>query len=362
MRVRRLIQVGFLALLAIPACAQQPVRSIADEVRRLQSLAQQQPSDDASWNDVKPSVTQYLKRAQDALDAGRQYYAIESLGHASDLLDSYLNTKQDPETFKKGMEGFEAHWNEAHVELTAVDAKARTRDWSKSPLVLRALSEAAQGQSMTLLEASRAYANVTNTTAGYFYVGEARASADFATYCHSLQLRRTGPMRSPRSILPELTSLQAETNKLFQPPLSIEKHSDFIRLNATLKLAGELDAANLHAGALFEYLFALQQLGLLEARTIPRAEDLKALLSDARHQVKESKEDDSVAELFLEKAEALLAPNSNLLGSEDLNLRTAGVLLQRVLSAYYAYWSALPSTQPTGKETVTVTLVRWPYT
>src|SRR5439155_449685 len=64
----------------------------------------------------------------------------------------------------------------------------------------------------------------------------------------------------------DLEAFQARVIAAFQPPRSIDQHSDFIAINAQLKLARELDSGGLPAGALYTWLDAVQQFGALEAQ------------------------------------------------------------------------------------------------
>lgn len=354
---RFLISVVLVVATAIPAVCQKSIAAIETEIQRLQKIADQQPADDNYWSDVKGQILAYLSRAGEASHSGKLLYAAESIGRARTLLDAYLGTKQDPAT----PEAFDSRWKTASTRLIALDEQSRTRDWSASPSAIRALAESAQGQSLTLMTASRAYASVTDPRAGYFYLAQAQANSDFASYCHSLKIPRRGAAPSFRSIQPELAQLQRNTNDLFQPPRSIEKHKDFILLNATLKLAGELDAAKLYAGALYQYLLALQQLSLIKQSNPLQLEQLRGLLASARSKIENSTHDDSIAELYLQKAEMQLAGANNAAPSEE-KLRTATVLLTDVLPAYYSIQSAAPAKERGAPANVTVTLVRWPYT
>jgi hypothetical protein len=335
---------------------------LKSELRRLQTFASSQPNADSDWADVEPSVTQYLTRAQESLQAGREYCALQNIGEATVLVQSYMAVQQNAAALKNGLPGFDSHWKKVMLQLSSVDAQSHKRDWSASRAAVRALSEAAQGQSITVLQASRAYAGVTDPKAGYYYLGEAQGDAEFAKFSHQLKLPTNMPPRAFRSVMPEIASLQKREEELFQPPRSIEKHSEFIRLNSTLNLAHELDAANLRFGALYEYLFALQQLALLEIDNAPADGVLRERAAAAKRRLSNPRADDSIAELFVQKVDALLDPNSQALGSPEQKNRSAAAILQRVLPAYYAFVSGPAPQLRKNNSIVTVTLVRWPYT
>ena len=127
-------------------------------------------------------------------------------------------------------------WNKANLALTELDRDALERDWKGHPAAVRALSEAAQGRSLPLLEGGRGFATATAPKDGLFYLGQAPGESEFARFCASLSLSTKNTPLALRSMLPELTVLQQKTNAAFQPPRSIELHSRFIALNSALKI------------------------------------------------------------------------------------------------------------------------------
>ncbi len=138
------------------------------------------------------------------------------------------------------------------------------------------MAERAQGQTLNLLEGGRGFAILTdveksalagNDASALYYAGEARAQAEFADFCYALDLPRKTAAFPLRSILPELQQLQTRVTAAYGQPGAVNYHASFIRLNATLKLAQELDAARLFAGALYVYLDATQEFAVLDTAT-----------------------------------------------------------------------------------------------
>jgi hypothetical protein len=166
-----------------------------------------------------------------------------------------------------------------------------------------------------------------------------------------------------RSFLPELQKLQEKANAAFKPPRSIDLHPRFIALNSTLKLAEELDAQKLYAGALYQYLEATRHFAMLDAGPLDAAQQsaLKIDLAAARKKYAASKQDDSLAELFLERAESQTAHADGSAPSSD-EWRSARVILDQVLPAYSAGRKPASPLQRASGKTVDITLVRWPYT
>ena len=205
---------------------------------------------------------------------------------------------------------------------------------------------------------------MTDIPSSLYYLGEAKSAADFANFCHSLDLPVHGTPLELRSIAEELDALQARVNAAFQPPRSIEKHPQFIRLNASLKLAKELNAAGLYAGALYQYLDAVQRVKSIELTdpgTTSRTQ-LRSRFDAAEEQLKTSGRDDSIAELFLQKARFLLSVQEGSEPTSD-NWTLVDSLVDEVLPTYVSTVSH--TTNPAvsaAKASTRVTLVRWPYT
>jgi hypothetical protein len=122
-----------------------------------------------------------------------------------------------------------------------------------------------------------------------------------------------------------------------------------------LKTALELDAGGRYAGAGYEYLDALERLGLLLGAGGDGAETARGKLDAERSALAASNRDESLGMLFLERAESALARG------DESGIAEASVIASSVLPAYPAM--LLPSSAPPPPDAaVTVTLVRWPYT
>jgi hypothetical protein len=212
------------------------------------------------------------------------------------------------------------------------------------------MGEAARAQVRGYYKASLDYAHNTMPDQGYYYLGTAEGQRAVAAFCQTL----TAPsnLRAPalRSIRPELRSLEAEMLAVYQPPLSVERHGEFIVASSTLKEARELDAAGLHHGALLRYLQAAQIFApLRQPPTPPLAADaLAAKLREHAARLSAGGIDHSLGQLFLEMAQ-----------SEAEN---APVIASDILPRYFAALEPAPPEAPQPEPQVTVTLVRWPYT
>ena len=194
-------------------------------------------------------------------------------------------------------------------------------------------------------------------------MGQAQGNAAFAKFTTSVSLTRNSASFPLRSFLPELRALQEKTNAAFKPPRSIELHSRFIALNSTLKLAEELDAQKFYAGALYQYLEATRHFGMLDAPPIEpsRQPALKEAIAIALKNLAASRQDDSIAQLFLERTISQTAHADGSLSTPD-EWRSAQVILNQVLPAYRAAQKPAAPLQLASGKTVDLTLVRWPYT
>jgi hypothetical protein len=198
-----------------------------------------------------------------------------------------------------------------------------------------------------------------NYASALHYAGESKAQAQFNDFCYTLHLPRKTAAFPLRSISRELQQLQTHVMAAYRPPRSVKRHADFIRLNATLKLAGELDAAKLYAGALYQYLDATQQFAVFDAATPAAAKQsrLRKSLRKMSTYLGGSQQDQSIAQLFLERAEAGLTRSPGAAG-----WITVETIVEQVLPAYFAALKASPPSEHRAPAGVTVTLGRWPYT
>jgi hypothetical protein len=358
----------FLALILLGALppliwAQDPKRQIKAEIERLQHSLKEKPVSDADFASVNSMVDDALKGAVEALDSGKLYLSLEKLLQAEDLLQGARVIEEKSDAVKSGFPAFEAEWEKASKNLAALDQEARQRNWGRAPVALQALSESAQGKSIPLLEGSRGFATSTKPRDGLFYMGQAQGNAAFAKFTSTVSLTKSSAAFPLRSYLPELRKLQDKTNAAFKPPRSIELHSRFIALNSTLKLAEELDAQKFYAGALYQYLEASRHFGMLDVPPLDAAQQstLKADIAAARKKLAASKQDDSLALLFVERAESQIAHSDGSAPSAD-EWRSARVILDHVLPAYFAALKPASPLQQAAGKTVDITLVRWPYT
>jgi len=358
------LMLSLLVMLSLSPVAQDSATSqIRTEIARLQRSIQDKPVTDKDFAPIATMAQDALEAASAALSSGQMYLALEKLGQAEDLLQGARSGADKAEVEKGGLSAFQSRWGTVSLRLSALDKEARARQWNHTPLAVQALAEAAQGKAIPLLEGGQGFAVATGPKDGLLYVGQAEGEADFATFCAVLRFRGKTPPFPLRSLLPELQSLQAKTNAAFRPPTSVELHSRFIALNSQIKLGRELDASKFYAGALYAYLDAVRHYGMLDARPLDSAEQgkLKQDIAAERKKLAASSADDSLAQLFLERAASYTVHRDGSAPTADA-WRGGRVILDQVLPAYSAAQKpAAPLERASGK-TIEITLVRWPYT
>lgn len=348
------------AVSSAPSSAGQQIKA---EIARLQQSLKEKPVSDKDFAELASAGDNTLKEADNALSAGQIYLSLEKLGRAEDYLQAARRGADKSEVEKGGLTAFESQWGKVSLRLTKLEQGAHGRDWKHAPLALRALAEAAQGRAIPLLDGGRGFATANGPKDGLMYIGQAEGEADFAVFCASLNLASTPASFQLRSMLPELQKLQDKTNVAFQPPKSIDLHTRFIALNSAIKLAQELDATKFYAGSLYIYLEALRNYGLLDAPPLDAGQQarLKQDLAGAYSKLAGSSADDSIAQLFLERAESYTTHADGSAPIAD-EWRSARVILDQVLPAYFAAQKPAAAVERASGKTVDITLVRWPYT
>jgi hypothetical protein len=362
----RLTVLSFACLLFVAnvkAYAQDAAAQVKSEIERLQQSLKDKPIAIPDIPDLNSEIEGNLTGAASALAAGQLYLSLEGLGRAEDHLHGARMLEANADAIKDSLPAFESEWNKASVQLAALDKSARGRDWSHTTAAIRAISEAAQIRAIPLLEGGRGFATATKPKDGLFYVGQAQGEAAFAEFVSRLNAPHNAAPASLRSLLPELEALQEKTNAAFQPPRSIDMHPRFIALNATIKAARELDSSRAYAGALYQYLEAVRHYGMLDPAVPDAAKQasLRTALAEELKKVSAAKRDDSIAQIFLERAGGWLNKPEGAAPSPD-EWRATQVVLQQVLPAYYAALKPAAPRQQRAGRTATLTLVRWPYT
>jgi hypothetical protein len=352
-----------MLVFSLAATSQDMASRIQHEIERLQKALKEKPVTDPNFAEVGSMVDAALQASARASETRRFYSSLESLGQAEGLVGGVRAILDRTPLLKGGLPAFESEWGAASLRLTRFDKEAHGRKWESTPVAIRALAESAQGKAIPLLDGARGFASAKQPSDGLFYMGEAEGQAEFAQFCASLNPPAVKSKFPLRSYVPELQALQAKTNAAFQPPRSIELHPRFIALNSTIKLAEELDSTIFYAGALYQYLEATRHYGMLDAPPLDAESQsrLKKALAAAQEKLAASAGDNSLAQLFLQRAESQTTHADGSAPTAD-EWRSAQVILDQVLPAYEAARQPASPLQRAPGKTVEITLVRWPYT
>jgi hypothetical protein len=343
-----------------PATARAAVGPEADrlstEMDRWADYLRTNASTDETWRQIKAGAEPLMAQARSALASGRRLLAAQRFLAARGGLEAAAYMQAPPASGVKDAAAFEAEWQRmggvlgGRLSMPASGALDGVR-----PAALRALGEAALPQSCVYYDASLEYGRATMPEYGLFYLGSSRAAGEMVDFCRSLSEAVPGAPPPVRPVRREIEALEAELLDAYRPPLSVDRHPDFIAASAQLKEARELDAAGLSYGALLRYLQAAQRFFPLRVRPAAGAEAVGRHLGDLEARLSSDGRDHSLARLFLERAQEALAacpPDSEV----------AQAIASDVLPRYLAALEPAPPEQPPVEPRFTVTLVRWPYT
>jgi hypothetical protein len=282
-------------------------------------------------------------RAREAFAAGRRHLALQRLAAAITDLEASAYVESLTADQKKDLPRFEKEWQRLRPALATPSPKVLNEI---RPAATRAVAEAAFPQIRGYYEASLAYGRSTTAEAGLYYLRAAEAQKRFIDLARALSAPTKLQPPPLRSIAVELDALENALLAAYRPPVSIDKHQEFIATSALLKEARELDAAGLRYGALLRYLQAAFRATPLH----PPATDATSQLRGFEALIASSNIDHSIGQIFVESAQSAATPEA------------AAPIVTFVLPRYLAALEpAIPSkAEPAPRSTIT--LVRWPYT
>lgn len=327
-----------LTVLAVSACDR-----VSVAVEREEPLAAEI---EAARPQVQPAQQPALAQAEEDLRAGRRLVAILRYSGVKESLATAAYLRQH----KAGqLPELEAEWQRMGGVLRADLGKPSPDAFQDvEPAAVRALAEAAHSQIRGYYEASLEYGRNTMPDQGLYYLGSAQVQKELTSLYRAVSKPTSQAAPPVRPLGAELDALEAEMLAAYRPPASVEKHGQFINASSTLKEARELDAAGQRYGALLRYLQASRQLAAINGPTPLGAQALAGRIRELDERLSKGNVDHSLGRLFLEAAQS---------GAPD-----AGVIVQDMLPRYFAALEPARPAPPRPEPSVTVTLVRWPYT
>jgi len=344
--------------------AQDPTSAdpVSIEIQRWSDYIKTNTATDELWTQARQAAEPALGRAAQAMSDGRRLLAIQRLAAARELLAASQYVAQ--QRGKGDAAAFEAEWERLGKTLASgVEAARSSTVANLRPAALRAMAEASLSQVKVYRDASLEYGRNTMPENGFFYLGSARAQLGLVELLPSFSAagaaRAARATISPRSLSGELDVLEADLLAAYRPPAAIDRHPEFIRASAALKEARELEAGGQRHGALLRYLQAAQRVALIRPSP-PAAGDASttaASLKEWQSRLSKEGKDHSLAQLFLEEAQAALEGNV-----PAANPGAAAIIANDVLPRYLSALEPPKAAPAKPAAAVTVTLVRWPYT
>jgi hypothetical protein len=362
---KRFVSTALLIIIIMPgALAQSPPdrpgdrtgASIAAEATRLKGVLASLKLPDAD----SETYAGHFSRVERARQSGRLFLSLFLLHPSAATLPAIEYQKAKAEVSKGGLEALEQEWRRLGGALAEKERRLTASPGRRSPLVVQAMLERALTQVQPHYQSGRLYGQQTTVEAGLFYLGRAKAQLEFALFCRGLDAAASGAAPSLRSLAPELEELEKEVMQAYRRLGAADQDNTFIRINASLKVAQDLERERRFGGALLQYLEvrrALEAVNSMPAESLA-PDALKSLSESFRARLSDGKTDQSVGWLYWQMAQTALE-------SGDANeLKQAAVILHHVAPRYFEYMARLkesPAPKVVARE-VTVTLARWPYT
>ncbi|HEV8702205.1 MAG TPA: hypothetical protein VGV60_13110 [Candidatus Polarisedimenticolia bacterium] len=358
----RLVVAAFAAVFActLPAPEAASPDPVDAEIARWSAYQSGMTSTDEMWNQVKEATGPAMERTEEALRDGRRLLALQRLAATRENLSAWEYLRTRPPGLRTDASGFEAEWARmGRVLRDDLRGPSPASFDGVQPALVRALGEAVLHQVRVYYDASLEYGRSTTPDSGLFYLGAAQAQREFAAFCRQIAAPTTRKAPPVRGLSAEIAALQRDLLSVYKPPVSIDRHTEFIVASGVLKEARELDEAGLRYGALLRYLEAARRFAPLRPATAPPADAgaLEARLGGLAARLEAGGIDHSLGRLFFEAAQADIAHPAAGAGPA-----VAAAIADDVLPRYFA---ALAPARPAKREPaprVTVTLVRWPYT
>lgn len=298
-----------------------------------------------------------LDQAAQALEKGRPYLALDRLSAARLLLRPlhfYAAHAEDP---KKGIEVLRS-------ELRTLSPDLKKASSAVLPLAVRAFRDEARVQAPVYGDTLPAWDTIESAQGALFYGAQGIELGRIAAFDAGLRfpLPPKPPKLAAAAVADAVDAYERTLVAAYKPPVSADRHRDFILSSAALKSARELLAAGSAEGALWNYLKA-RRYGFPITRASVPVPALDALREEAADRGSGSTEDRTLVCRLREQIDFLLE------GTEvsEERVRTADALLHDVLAEHDRLLAGAAPPKPAAPApgpppTVTVTLVRWPYT
>ncbi|HET9481959.1 MAG TPA: hypothetical protein VFP98_09415 [Candidatus Polarisedimenticolia bacterium] len=296
----------------IPACADSglPADSIQRKVASLRQLVTGLGPATGQLEASLQAGTRRLEQAEQALAAGRLYLALEMLEDASTQLEPAVLVSPKLEALRQGgRPALDETLSPLKEEMSRLAGSLERASSPGLPAAVRAMRDAARTQAVVYGKTMDAWREIDEALGAVYYMGNALALARAASFYEALEIPGLGVPTRPGPIAPLLDRIEAALIAAYVPPVSVEKHADFIRASAAVKAGRELAAAGLEEGALLQYLRArIYGWPMLRAqdRPLPGIEALRASAADLPARIGAIRQDGSIGCLLWERALGLM--------------------------------------------------------
>ena len=342
---------------ALSSNAGPPADPLTTEVERWSATIRDDHASDDFAKQVKEGATAGLARIEQALKEDRRYLALLRMSTVANDVAALRYLKERSPEQRKDVAAFEAEWTRlGGVLAPSLQPPSTSTLDGLRPAVLRALAEASLPQAGVFYHASVAYGRSTTPDSGLYYLGAAQGQRDFTSFVRGLSAPVGAASPPVRAVGGELEDLQEDLLAAYRPPASVDRHREFIIANSALKEAHELQALGLRHGALLRYLQAAVRVAPLRAGASGPDASVSGKL-DAIAARLGGDTDHSIGLLLVEWARADLAEHA-----ADGQAAIAAAIVGDALPRYFAALEAPRSRPDRPEPSVTVTLVRWPYT
>ena len=302
-------------------------QAILSETKRLEELIPENQRKGIAEKEIAFAL-EGLRPIPEDLAQGKVYVAFDRLASSQDILESaaflsrHQEEVQEPKAF---LALWEADGRTLQEDVTRIE---KTGFAGRSALI-QSWGEISTFRILTHHRASRMYAKI-GIEGGLYYLGNAHAAAEFASFCARIE-------DDPKGALPRfrpLADVEAELSKSTvsaygRGDASTLHHKNFIRLDSSLKEARQLIADHRDLGAAASLLEARFRLGIIQrdpsapiSAPDPDRAPYRARLFDPAF-------DHSLALSLWERALDRVA------SSEEKDRREAAVLLEEVIPFYF---------------------------
>ncbi|MEW6130405.1 MAG: hypothetical protein AB1757_25450 [Acidobacteriota bacterium] len=314
---------GLMPFTGFAAQAPAPSEQLTTEIARLKKL--QVSLEEKANENIYP-----FKQAETALTSGYLYLSLYRLQQLRMGLEPLAYQRSQKRAGITTRETFEKTWQTLGTQLFAKEKPLPAR---KTPGMVQALTEISQSQIQPYYKSGRLYGINTTVENGLYYLGLAVAHSDFLRFCAQLNFPPAQPAVTLRALDSELQTLETEIIAGFAKAEGTNDQTRYLPVNASLKIAQELNAAKKFQGALLQYLNTCLALNLITAAAVndETVARLKTQNAAVHKRLLAAKTDQSIGWFYWQLVEYALQQNDAEM------LKRAAIISDKLLPRYFKY-------------------------